>query len=246
MKGDRRAMVAATGSVLLALFVTGCGGDGGREARPTVVVGDARLATNGRVNEVDPGSAERRGGIVVGRPSLERLDRSDPPPAAVGSPERTCDGGALEPSRGNVEQMTRATVCLINAERTSRGLRALLRNEGLARAALAHARDMVRRAYFAHESRSGATFVDRIRRSGYMRSLGSWRVGENIAWGSGSGATAREIVDSWMSSPPHRANILQRGFREVGLGVAFGAPKAGDDSAAATYTTSFGSRSRSP
>lgn len=228
--------------LLAVLPVTGCGGEDER-APSRAMVGDARLATNGPDDEVDPRSAARRDGVVVGRPSLEGLDRSDPPPAAVGSPEQACSGGRLEPNRGNLVEVARATVCLINLERTSRGLRGLRQNRGLARAALAHSRDMVRRSYFDHESRSGETFVDRIRRRGYMRGAGRWQVGENIAWGSGAGATPQEITDSWMDSPLHRANILQRGFREVGLGVAFGAPEAGEDSPAATYNSDFGSRS---
>jgi len=64
-------------------------------------------------------------------------------------------------------------------------------------------------------------------------------VGENIAWGSGSLATPREIERGWMRSPRHRANILSQRFREIGAGVAAGTPER---AGGATYTTDFGTR----
>src|SRR3954454_20171603 len=61
-----------------------------------------------------------------------------------------------------------AALCLVNQERTARGLRPLKSNRHLATAANGHARDMVARGYFSHDSMSGASFVDRIRRAGYV------------------------------------------------------------------------------
>ncbi len=98
---------------------------------------------------------------------------------------------------------------------------------------------MVTNAYFAHESRSGATFDARIARTGWMRGRSRWGVGENLAWGSLTRAPAGAIVSAWMGSPDHRRNILQRQFRKVGIGVVDGAPVAGVADAA-TYTTDFG------
>jgi uncharacterized protein YkwD len=68
-------------------------------------------------------------------------------------------------------------------------------------------------------------------------------LGEDLAWGSGTLGTPREIVASWMASPGHRANILDRKFREGGMGVAFGDPGAGEDGV--TYALDFGSGGRS-
>ena len=134
-----------------------------------------------------------------------------------------------------------ATVCLVNGERAERGLRPLRVNRRLSRAARVHARDMVRRDYFAHDSLSGDSFVDRIRRAGYLRGPRAWVVGENLAWGSGNRSTPASIVRAWMNSPGHRANILQRRFREIGIGLVLGAPEnAGGP--AATYATDFGAR----
>ena len=94
----------------------------------------------------------------------------------------------------------------------------------------------VRHRYFAH-----GDFVGRIRRADYLSGAGTWSVGENIAWGSYDYATPRSIVRSWMHSPGHRANILSRRFREIGIGITLGAPVSGMDRAA-TYATDFGTR----
>jgi uncharacterized protein YkwD len=72
---------------------------------------------------------------------------------------------------------------------------------------------MVRRNYFAH-----GPFVSRLARFGVRGP----RVGENLAWGVGTGADARRIVQQWLVSPRHRANLLRRGFRRVGIGTASG------------------------
>jgi uncharacterized protein YkwD len=135
-----------------------------------------------------------------------------------------------------------STVCLLNRERTSRGLRALRLNSRLSAAAQDHTDDMVRRHYFDHTSRSGSVPVSRIRGKGYLSGARSWMIGENLAWGSGSLSSPAKIVDAWMHSPGHRANILTSRFREIGIGVDFGAPVR-VSSPAATYTTTFGQRS---
>ena len=68
---------------------------------------------------------------------------------------------------------------------------------------------------------------------------GNWTIGENIAWGSGALATPRAIVNGWMHSPGHRANILRASFRDIGIGIRLGAPGPGL-SGGATYVTDFG------
>ena len=159
-------------------------------------------------------------------------------PAAAASP---CQGGAAVAEKSAERQTLRATLCLVNAERGRRGLRRLRTSDRLSAAARRHARDMVRHRYFSHVSRSGASFVERIRRTGYLRSARRWAVGENLAWGSGERSTPRSIVRAWMESPGHRANILAPSFREIGIGLALGAP-ADVTAPAATYATSFGAR----
>ena len=101
---------------------------------------------------------------------------------------------------------------------------------------------MVRHGYFAHDSRSGAPFTSRIKAAGYLGGARSWRAGESLAWGRGTRATPRAIVRAWMDSPPHRANILGRRFRDLGIGVAAGAPVREGGGSEATYVHDFGVR----
>ncbi len=240
-----RAFTAACAAVLVALAVSACGGDGdeSEQRRSQVSIGEAGRGTNWRPDEVSPGAPERPGGGLEGEPSLDDLDRSAPPPGAFSAPGTRCSGGDLEPDAANLSQVGTATICLLNVERKVRDLGLLRANGRLGRAALAHAKDMVGRSYFAHDSLSGGSFIDRIRRTGYLNGGGRWTVGENIAWGGGSRSKPREIVNAWMHSPPHRANILSRRFREIGIGVAFGAP-VGRVKPAATYNTDFGTNGK--
>jgi uncharacterized protein YkwD len=101
---------------------------------------------------------------------------------------------------------------------------------------------MATRKYFSHDSLSGADFVARIRRAGYLRGARSWVVGENLAWGSRGYSRPRVIMKLWMNSTGHRANILNASFREIGIGLAYDAPVAHGGKPACIYATDFGSR----
>jgi uncharacterized protein YkwD len=148
-----------------------------------------------------------------------------------------CSGAGRSPAKLGRSGAARTTLCLINRERAANGARALRLDAKLGRSARGHSRDMVAKHYFAHDSKSGATFVTRIKRTGWTRSRRSWTVGENIGYGSGSLATPRSMVAGWMHSSGHRANILARQFRMIGIGVANGAPTG---NSGATYATDFG------
>jgi uncharacterized protein YkwD len=130
-----------------------------------------------------------------------------------------------------------ATLCLLNQQRAAHGLIAFSGSAVLDKAAENFAGDMVQRRFFDHVSPGGGTFMDRIKAAGWVAG-GSWSAGENIAWGSGSLATPAEIVDGWMHSPGHRANILNGSFTQIGIGIATGAPQAGVRDAG-TYVTDF-------
>ncbi len=159
-------------------------------------------------------------------------------PAAASA---ACDGADARPGQASRTELARTTVCLLNHERSRRGLNRLSLDRRLSSAAGAHTRDMVRRRYFAHVSRTGGDVVDRLNRVGYMRGARRWVVGENLAWGGGSLSSPRQIMRSWMQSPGHRRNILDPRFRELGIGVLADTPiEAGPVSA--TYTTTFGAR----
>ena len=130
----------------------------------------------------------------------------------------------------------RATLCVINQIRRDRGLPAFNRNARLGHASQRHTDEMQRGHYFEH-----GDFVGRIRSAGYLSGVGTWTVGENIAWGSYNLATPRAIVRGWMHSPPHRHSMLSTGFRDIGIGITNGAPMSGVDRAA-IYATDFGTR----
>jgi uncharacterized protein YkwD len=161
-------------------------------------------------------------------------------PAAMGA--RACESANATPASAAKRTMVRATLCVLNARRERHGLRPLKLNRRLSRAARRHARDMARRNYFDHDSLNGASFVDRIRRAGYLRGARRWWVGENLAWGTQERSAPRSITQMWMHSPGHRANILSHSFHEVGIGLAYDAPVRGSGPVAATYATSFGAK----
>jgi uncharacterized protein YkwD len=162
---------------------------------------------------------------------------------ASASAAAPCANANLVPTAANGAQVRTATLCLINRERTSRGLRALRQNGQLRKVAQGYSGQMVRDAFFAHVGSDGSTVRSRITgRTMYLRGVAKWSLGENLYWGSGQRATPEASVRGWMNSPPHRHNMLDPGFREIGVGIAIGAPRDVAGASAATYTTEFGTR----
>jgi uncharacterized protein YkwD len=147
-----------------------------------------------------------------------------------------CANQNANPNDISAQEASDATLCLLNKERRSRGIRPLRDNARLDLASQRHANDMAARNYFAH-----GDFVGRIRSAHYLKNARGYTVGENIAWGSWDYASPAAIVNGWMHSPGHKANILNSRFHEIGLGVARGAPARGKDRAG-TYVTDFGTR----
>jgi uncharacterized protein YkwD len=136
-----------------------------------------------------------------------------------------------------------AVVCEINAARVEAGRAPLRSRRSLADAAGGHSADMVERRYFAHESPDGAGPADRAGDAGYMRHADSWRVGEVLLWSRGAPLTAARAVEMWLESPSHRRILLSPRYRDVGAGLAPGAP-VGDPApaSATTVTVDFGRR----
>jgi uncharacterized protein YkwD len=149
-----------------------------------------------------------------------------------------CDGADLVPDAGNLAQVGQATLCLLNDERAAAGLRPLTYSAALTTPSAAYSTRMVAENFFAHVSPDGTTLESRLTAARYIDPNGDWFVGENLAWGQGDLATARNIAIAWMNSPGHRHNILEPEFTEVGIGIVPGTP--GDPAWGATYTTDFG------
>jgi uncharacterized protein YkwD len=156
---------------------------------------------------------------------------------AAASAATTCPGAGRSPARLGPAAARAATLCVLNRERAARGLGALRLDGRLTSAAQGHSDDMVAHRYFAHESRSGATFSARIKHTGWTSHRRSWTVGENLGWATGR-ATPRAIAAAWMRSAGHRANILSGRFHVIGIGIASGTPTG---RRGATYSTDFGS-----
>jgi uncharacterized protein YkwD len=150
-----------------------------------------------------------------------------------------CRGADALPSAANAKQIRGATLCLLNRQRRARGLAPLRSNSRLQVAATRYSRQMVRQRFFDHTAPDGTTFDQRVRAAGYVRFQ---TLAENIAWGSGLQATPARIVNGWMHSSGHRRNILDGALREIGIGIATGAPLDVGGQRAATYTTDFGRR----
>ncbi len=163
--------------------------------------------------------------------------------AALARRQRGCRGAdrPLGRSRSSRRLARRALLCLLNQARREHGLRPLRSNPRLLRAAERHSRSMVTLGFFSHVDPLGLSSLERIRRTGYLRHARAWSCGENIGYGEGPTSSPRSMMQSWMNSAPHRANILTAAFREVGLGGVPGIPGRAA-AGGGTYTTVFGFR----
>src|ERR1051325_8482607 len=120
---------------------------------------------------------------------------------------------------------------VMNEVRASNGLRPVRVDARLEGAARRHSRRML-----ALQSLFHGNFAPRIRRAG----LRAPRVGESLAWGSGPLSSARSIVNMWLASPEHRANLLHAGYRTLGVGIRIGS--FAGYSGAILITTDFAGR----
>jgi uncharacterized protein YkwD len=160
-------------------------------------------------------------------------------PAAAANPR--CPNAWKRPAQLTGPTAGQALLCLVNAERRRHGAGGLRSVAPLRRAAASHSADMAANNYFSHDAPDGRTATDRIRATGYLSDARSWSVGETIAWGRARSGTPAAVVRMFLNSPPHRAILLDPGFRDLGVGTALGAP-AGPEAGALTVTLDFGRR----
>ncbi|MFJ7586511.1 sigma-70 family RNA polymerase sigma factor [Streptomyces sp. NPDC097617] len=140
------------------------------------------------------------------------------------SPRASAPKPAPAPPSGVAGQV----VALVNSERATAGCGPLKEDSQLRAAAQGHSDDMAARDFFAHTSPDGKDPGDRTTAAGYRWST----YGENIARGQ---QTAQSVMDSWMKSPGHRANILNCSFKDIGVGIHQG-------SGGPWWTQNFGAR----
>ena len=151
-----------------------------------------------------------------------------------------CENTTVLPSAENLEVVRAAILCLHNQIRAENDLPTLRDNSKLRKAALAHSSSMVSGGFFDHTSPSGDTFVDRILQAGYAKRNDAWTIGENLAWGTGELSTPQAIMNAWMNSAGHKANIVKKAYKEVGISVRLGVPT--DAGVGATVTADFGAK----
>lgn len=112
---------------------------------------------------------------------------------------------------GKVAEYEAEVVRLVNEIRAQYGLNTLTENWELSRVARYKSQDMVDRKYFSHTSPTYASPFQMMKAFG----LSYRSAGENIAYGQ---RTPREVVDAWMNSAGHRANILNATYTQIGVG----------------------------
>lgn len=133
---------------------------------------------------------------------------------ALAAPAAAAENASREVTAADALEV--AVLSEVNALRARHKLAPLRLNNRLAAAADAHSAAMANHGFFAHESSDGSAFWKRVRRFYGDRGFGYWSVGENLLWSSPS-IDAADAVQMWLDSPPHRKNLLKRGWREIGL-----------------------------
>ncbi|MCX5015461.1 CAP domain-containing protein [Streptomyces sp. NBC_00555] len=216
-RGDRRADGAGGPK-------SGTPGSGSGEATATptpplpTLTADAAAAT-GATPSGTPG-ADATGSAAPTKPAAEESspDKSASTPARKPpsrTPAATTGGGSggSGGSSGNASgDSESAVLALVNKERAAAGCGPLATNAKLSAAARAYSDTMARSGVMSHTGPDGSTMTTRVEAAGY----GWSRLGENIARGQ---SDADAVMNAWMNSPGHKANILNCAFREIGIGV---------------------------
>ncbi|MEI5101340.1 CAP domain-containing protein [Streptomyces sp. PmtG] len=149
----------------------------------------------------------------------DRADRDDvkdeqpaSAPPRTEPPKPTPPAARPKPPTGDASPEAQV-LALVNEERAKVGCRPVRADDRLASLAETFSADMAARGFFAHTDPDGATPWDRAEKAG-IKDLG----GENIARGQ---ADAQAVMDAWMDSPGHRANILNCDYKTLGVGAHF-------------------------
>ena len=154
-------------------------------------------------------------------------------------------GSAFASSRSatSLQTLNRKVLASVNRLRAKHGLARLRESAELDRAALRHSSEMGRLGYFAHSSADGMQFWQRIRHFYPAHGYSYWAAGENLVWASPA-LSSGGAMKLWLSSPPHRANLLSRQWRQIGISAVSvaRAPGVYGDKRVTIITTDFGVR----
>ncbi|MFE3517520.1 sigma-70 family RNA polymerase sigma factor [Streptomyces sp. NPDC059166] len=144
-------------------------------------------------------------------PSASASRSASPAPRHTPKPRPKPSPPSSAPADAAARSVAEEVIALVNTERSKSGCEPVSGNTLLDKAATRHSEDMAARDYFSHTSPEGTDPGARITAEGYRWST----YGENIAKGQQSAAS---VMDAWMNSEGHRANILNCAFKEIGVG----------------------------
>lgn len=137
------------------------------------------------------------------------------PPARVPSGSATSAGAGAGAGGGISDQQLKQVAKLTDEFRKKNGLGPLKWNRRLSAAAQAYAERMSKEDFFDHNAPDGTSPGERISSQGYK-----WKTwGENIAAGQ---SLPEKVVEAWIKSPEHKANLLNKDYKEIGVGYAEG------------------------
>ncbi|MGX1885909.1 sigma-70 family RNA polymerase sigma factor [Streptomyces sp. NPDC055287] len=226
-RSRRRRAVAASAAVLLV-------GGGGYAGLTLLKPGEAPETTRSQAAteaapppvvaatpSASPTPSKSASKSASPRPSAspaKKVSKVKPRPTPSKTPPKTSPRPAAPEPSPTVQQGTSSSpfaqqvTDLVNAERADNGCGPVRQNSRLDTAAQRHSADMAARDFFDHTNPDGAGPGERVTAAGYAWST----YGENIALGQ---RTPAQVMESWMNSSGHRANILNCSFKEIGVGI---------------------------
>jgi uncharacterized protein YkwD len=133
---------------------------------------------------------------------------------------------AAASARVHLSALESQLLAQINLTRGRHGLRPVRLSVPLTAAADQHSQSMAQKGYFSHDSANGGSFFKRIASFYTYRGYSNWSAGENILY-STPDIDSSGALRLWMNSPEHRANLLNRSWREIGIGAVHSASAPG-------------------
>ncbi|MEU7551449.1 sigma-70 family RNA polymerase sigma factor [Streptomyces sp. NPDC044571] len=221
LRKRRRSRRRAIGGAVIAACVAGGGlaylggfpGSGDTEAEgaapsPLAALSAPESASAAPSDSASPSASPSPSASASPSPSAESTSPSPTPTASKTPSPRTSAPAPAPAPQGIAGQV----IALVNEERAAAGCGPLKEDSQLRSAAQGHSDDMANRDFFSHTNPDGADPGKRTTVAGYRWST----YGENIAKGQ---QTAASVMDAWMKSPGHRANILNCSFKDIGVGM---------------------------
>lgn len=152
------------------------------------------------------------------KPATNNTTQAAKPTTSTNQPSTNTNTTTTQPAQNSGQASTisaeaNEVIRLVNVERSKSGLAPLKANADLSKVATAKAQDMIDKNYFSHTSPTYGSPFDMMTKFGIKYTA----AGENIAYGQ---KTPADVMNGWMNSPGHKANILNSNFTEIGVGIA--------------------------